>query len=312
VLVDSHRKAGLISSQDAQGALKEFYELEKNIACQIIQALGKNCETVPEGFYIIHTKSMPALVLYSKGLDEFDKENYDQARDSFQKALDEDPKFDLALAALLATPTSAMLLMNDSQMASAAASSGPSSSVAGSAVVKTAASTTAATTTASTSAGVLGMSTTTLTVGGAAVVGAVALAAGGGGGGGGDTPPQNPVNVGANLNGTWRGTWTDTTDGTSGDAIFTLTQAGSSVSGTVSVPGDTCLPQGSVTGNVSGSSVNLTIQSGAETVTVRATADIKAMTLNGSWDYTASASQECADSTGTFSCTLTGGADIRW
>jgi tetratricopeptide (TPR) repeat protein len=314
VLVDSHRKAGLISSQDAQGALKEFYELEKNIACQIIQALGKDCQTVPKGFYIIHTKSMPALVLYSKGLDEFDKENYDQARDSFQKALDEDPKFDLAMAALLATPTSAMLLLNDSQMASAAASSGPSPSVAGSAVVKTAASTTAASTTASTSAGVLGMSTTTLTVGGAAVVGAVALAAGGGGGGGGggDTPPQSPSDVPANLDGTWRGTWTDTTDGTRGEAIFTLTQTGSSVTGTVSVPGDTCLPEGSVTGTVSGSSVNLTIQSGAETVTVNATADTKAMTLDGTWDYTASATQDCADSTGNFSCTLTGGADINW
>ena len=312
VLVDSHRKAGLISSQDAQGALKEFYELEKNIACQIIQALGKDCQTVPEGFYIIHTKSMPALILYSKGLDEFDKENYDQARDSFQKALDEDPKFDLALTALLATPTSAMLLMSDSQVATAAASSGPSPSVAGSAVVKTAASTTVASTSASTGAGVLGMSTTTLTVGGAAVVGAVALAAGGGGGGGGDTPPQNPVNVPANLDGTWRGTWTDNTDGTSGEAIFTLTQTGSSVTGTVSVPGDTCLPEGSVTGTVSGSSVNLTIQSGAESVTVNATADTKAMTLDGRWNYTASVSQECADSTGTFSCTLTGGADIRW
>jgi TolB-like protein/outer membrane protein assembly factor BamD (BamD/ComL family) len=310
VVVDSHQRAGLISSQNAQGVLTEFYDLEKKIACQIIQALGKNCETVPEGFYIIHTKSLPALVLYSKGLDEFDRENYDEARELFQQSLDEDPKFDLALAALLATPTSAMLLMDDSQMASAAASSGPSSATAGTAVASSAAGSGAST--ASASAGVMGLSTTTLTVGGAAVVGAVALAGGGGGGSGPDAPaPSGPAAV-TDLSGTWRGTWTDTTDGTSAEAILTLTQTDSSVSGTVSVSGDACLPAGNVTGSISANGANLTITSGSERVTLNATADLTALTLNGTWDYTASASEICLGDSGNFTGALTGGADIHW
>jgi TolB-like protein/Tfp pilus assembly protein PilF len=310
VVVDSHQKAGIISSQDAQGVLKEFYDLEKKIACQIIQALGKNCETVPDGFYIIHTKSLPALVLYSRGLDEFDRENYDEAREMFQKSLDEDPKFDLALAALLATPTTAMLLMDDSQMASAAASSGPSPAAAGTAVAASAAGSGAST--ASAGAGVMGLSTTTLTVGGAAAIGVVALAGAGGGSSGGDAPaPSGPAAV-TDLSGTWRGTWTDTTDGSIGEATLTLTQTGSAISGTVSVPGDTCLPAGNVTGNVSGSSVNLTIQSGAVTATLNANADTSAMTMNGTWTFSAPESPDCDGDTGNFSCTLTGGADIHW
>jgi tetratricopeptide (TPR) repeat protein len=313
VVVDSHQKAGLISSQDAQGELKEFYDLEKKIACQIIQALGKNCETVPGGFYIIHTKSLPALVLYSKGLDEFDRENYDEAREMFQKSLDEDPRFDLAMAALLATPTSAMLLMSDSQMASTAASSGPSSVTAGTAVTASGAGSAATASTVSASTGVLGLSPTTLTVAGVAVAGGAALAAGGGGGGGGGDPsaPVQPASV-TDLSGTWRGTWTDNTDGTSGEAIFSLTQNGSALTGTVSVTGAPCLPGGNVSGSVSGNGVNLTIQSGTESVTLNATFDPSAKTLAGPWDYAAPTPSDCAGDTGSFSGTLTGGADVTW
>jgi tetratricopeptide (TPR) repeat protein len=309
VVVDSHQKAGLVSSQDARGELKRFYDLEKKIACQIIQALGRDCRSVPDGFYIIHTRSMPALVFYSRGLDEFDKQNYDEARDLFQKSLDEDPKFDLALAALLATPTSAMLLMDDSQMASAAASSGPSSATAGSAVVTSASGSGA--TTASAAGGFLGMSPTTLTVAGLAAAGGVALAAGGGGGGGGDPGVDEGPDKVPKLTGIWRGIWTNTTDGSSGEVLLDLTQTQTSLTGSVTVPGDSCLPQGSrVSGTFSIPDVSLTIQSGSETVAINATADTTTMTMNGSWSYTQSS--ECAGDSGTFSCALTGDADIRW
>jgi TolB-like protein/outer membrane protein assembly factor BamD (BamD/ComL family) len=315
VVVDAHQRAGLISSQDARGQLKEFYDLEKKIACQIIQALGKDCQKVPDGFYMIHTKSMPALVLYSRGLDEFDKENYDEARDLFQQSLDEDPKFDLALAALIATPTSAMLLMNNSEMASAAASTGPSSATAGTAVVT--AGTGSGATTASAGAGFLGLSPTTLTVAGVAVAGGAALAAGGGGGGGGgggDSPPPSTPAAVTSLSGTWRGIWTDNSpNGGSGEVLLNLTQNGSALTGTVTVPSDSCLPaNSSVTGTYSGTTVSLTIQSGSETVTANASVDTTSMTMNnGSWNYTASGA-DCAGDAGIFSCTLTGGADINW
>jgi tetratricopeptide (TPR) repeat protein len=315
VVVDSHQKAGLISSQGAKGELKEFYDLEKKIACQIVQALGKDCQKVPDGFYIIHTKSMPALVFYSKGLDAFDQQKYDEAREQFQKSLDEDPEFDLALIALMATPTSAMLLMDDSQMVSAAASSGPSSATAGTAVVSSAGTAGSTASAASAGGGFLGLSTTTLTVGGAAAVGVVALAAGGGGGGGGGEPTSSGGTAStADLNGTWRGSWTDNSDGSTGTATLALTQSGTSVNGTVSIPGDTCLPEGTVTGTFSGNSASLTITSGAESITANGTLNTGTKTLSGTWNYANSASTECAGGSGTFSCTLltTGDADIRW
>jgi len=309
VVVDADQTAG-IHSQEAQGALKQFYDLEKQIACQIIEDLGRDCNAVPPGFSRIHTKSMPALVFFSKGLDDFDHEKYDEAREMFQKALEEDPQFELAEEALLATPTSAMLLMSEAQMISGASSSAPASTVAGTSVAPASvAGSGAASASASVAAGALSIAPTTAIVGGAALAG-VALA-GGGGGGGDSGPSAQPASI-TDLSGDWRGAWIDNTDGSSGEAIFSLTQTGSAVSGTVSVTANECLSQGNVSGTVSGAIANLTIQSGAETVVLNANADTAAMTLAGSWSYTASASTDCAGDTGSFSGTLTGGADIQW
>ena len=298
-VVDADRKAS-IGAQEAKGELKQFYDLEKEIACQIIEDLGKSCDAAPAGFHKIHTQSMPALVAYSWGLNYFDEENYDEARESFQKALEEDPQFELAAAALLATPTAAMISMDTSQMVSTASSNGPSSAVAGS---STAGSSVAATGTS----GTVGFPPMTAIVGGVAVVGGgLALAGGGGGGGGSPEPTPN-----ADLTGEWHGPWTDS-EGTSGEALFSLTQTGNAVSGTVSVTGDDCLTTGTVSGTVSGNSANLSVQSGAETVTLDGTYDNAAKTLTGRWNYTASSSVDCAGDTGDYLATLTGGANIDW
>ncbi len=309
-VVDADQKSS-IGAQEAKGELKEFYDMEKQIACQIIEDLGRDCATVPAGFNKIHTRSMPALVSYSWGLHYFDEENYDEAREMFQKALEEDPQFDLAEEALLATPTAAMVSMETSQIVASASSSGPPSSVAGTAVVG--ASSTGSTVATAGVVGTVGVTPTTAIVAGvAALGGGVALAGGGGGGGGGSNgPPNQPTDL-ANLTGDWRGPWTDAT-GASGEATLSLTQSGSSINGTVSVTGDDCLSAGNVTGNVSGNRANLSIRSGGETVTLNGTYDNSAKTLNGTWDYTASASPSCAGGTGSFSTTLTtGGADINW
>ena len=171
VVVDSEQKSS-ISTQEAQGALKEFYDLEKVIAYDIIEDLGHDPDKVPGEFGKIHTKSLAALTSFSVGLDYLDQEKYDEAREEFQKALDEDPKFDLAEAALLATPLSAMMLMSSSEMISGLSSSGTSSAAAGSAVVK----------------GVgLATTATAITAGAVVVVGG-AVAAGGGDDGGNDLP----------------------------------------------------------------------------------------------------------------------------
>lgn len=306
-VVDADRSTS-IGSQEVQGVIKHFYDLEKQIACQIIEDLGKNCDTVPAGFKKIHTKNLQALVWYSWGLEYFDEESYDDAREMFQKAIEEDPQFDLAASALLATPTSTMASMGTTQMISSASAAGPSSAVAGTAVAGTSSGTGTAIAATSAAGGVGFPPATAIAVGVAAVGGGVALAGGGGGGGDGPAPPP-PVST--NLTGDWSGTWVDDT-GASGSATFSLTQTGNTVNGTVSITGDDCLTAGNISGNVSGNTANLTIRSGAETVALSASSDNTAKTMTGTWNYTAS-SAGCAGETGDFSSSLTtGGADISW
>lgn len=304
VLVDADQKSGN-STQEVQGKLKQFYDLEKQVACQIIEDLGRDCEKVPDGFNIIHTKSRPALSWYSRGLDEFDRGNFDEARTMFRKSLDEDPQFDLAAEALVATPTSAMMLIGTSKMISSASSGAPSSATAGTAVSGTSAGGAAGAASAGTSAA--GFTPTTAIVAGAAAVGGGLALAGGGGGGGNDTPEDV-----TDLSGDWRGAWTDNTNGTSSEAVFSLTQTGTSISGTVTLTGNDCLSQGNLNGSISGTNVNLTITSGSESIALNAVVDTAAKTLNGTWNFTASASEDCSGDSGNFSATLTGGGDIHW
>ncbi|MGD9367010.1 MAG: tetratricopeptide repeat protein, partial [Desulfobacteraceae bacterium] len=106
-LVDADQAAG-IENQEAQGQLKKFYDLEKDIACQIIEDLDRSCDDAPPAFKKIHTKSLAALLLFGAGLNYLDEENDDEARASFQKAVEEDPSFELAQQALLDTPVPAM------------------------------------------------------------------------------------------------------------------------------------------------------------------------------------------------------------
>jgi tetratricopeptide (TPR) repeat protein len=306
-------KSTRISSQEARGVLKQFYNMEKEIACQIVEDLGKDCKAAPAGFNKIHTRSLPALVLYARGLDHFDEENYDKARKMFEKAIEEDPQFELAATALLTTPTSAMAFMSTSQMISSSASAGPSSTVAGTAVASTSASGSAIAATSATG-GVGFPPMTAIAAGVAAVGGGIALAGGGGGSDGGSdggidsggTPPP-PVN----LTGDWKGTWEDAL-GAGGDATFSLTHRNDTVSGTVSISGNPCLTTGDISGRVSGTSAELTIQSAGETILLDAEAGATAKTLNGFWNFSASG-VGCAGDSGTFSTSLTtGSADIQW
>jgi TolB-like protein len=307
-VVDADRKAS-IGAQEAKGVLTQFYDLEKQIACQIIEDLGKRCDAAPAGFHKIHTKSMPALVAYSWGLKHFDEENYDAARQSFQKALEQDPQFELAEQALLATPTIAMLAMGTSQVISSVSSSGPSSSAAGTAIAGTSTAGTAATA-SSVAAGAVGFPPMTTVLGGVALVGGGVALAGGGGGGGSDGPANQPADQG-DLNGDWRGIWTDAT-GASGEAAFSLTQTGNAVSGTISLSGGDCLATGDVSGNVSGNQAALSIQSGQETVAMNVTVDNAANTLAGTWNYSSSA-LGCTGEAGNLTADLTtGDADIGW
>jgi len=59
-MVDADQVAD-IDTQEAKGELKAFYDLEKDIACQIVEDLGKSCKDAPPAFFKIHTKSLAAL-----------------------------------------------------------------------------------------------------------------------------------------------------------------------------------------------------------------------------------------------------------
>jgi tetratricopeptide (TPR) repeat protein len=305
VVVDAHQKSGN-STQEVRGRLKQFYDLEKQLACRIIEDLGRDCEKVPDGFHIIHTKSLPALEWYSRGLDQFDRGHFDEARTMFRKSLDEDPKFDLAAEALMALPTSALMLMGTSKMISGASSGAPSSTTAGTAVSGTSTGGTGVAASAGTSAA--GITPTTAIAAGAAVVVGGGLALAGGGGGGGDKPSEEVTD----LSGDWQGTWVNYSNETSNEALFSLTQTGTSISGTVTLDGEDCFSQGTLNGSISGNNVNLTITSGSEIVALNAVYDAAADTLDGTWSYTASASEGCAGDTGNFSAALTGAGDIAW
>jgi hypothetical protein len=301
VVVDAEQKEN-VGARQAEGELKHFWELEKQIACGIVEDLGRDCDTMPEAFGKIHTKSMPAMLAYSEGLDYMDEQRYDEARVMFQQALDEDPDFDLAEIALMAAPYSVMIGLATTDMVSSASSGGVPSATAGTAVAGSAVTGTAAGTAA---AGGIGLGTTAAVVGGVAVVGGgVALVAAGGssGGGGGKTTPPSV----ANITGDWRGTWNDA-GGTSGEISLSLEQSKASVSGSALLTGSECISNGTVSGNVSGNNVTLTIDAGTEQATFTATFNQNALT--GELKYTEGA---CKGDTANVETTLTGGADVSW
>lgn len=278
VLFDAERNAD-IGGQDVEGDLDSFFVLQKQIACGIITAMGKNCDSAPGAFHKPHTTSWPAFVSFSKGLDQFDNNQYDEARASFQEALRQDPDFDLARQALETTPTSAMLLWNTSQIMSNTSAIGVTPSAAGSATI---------------SAG--GLSTTTFLVAGGVVVaaGAVALAAGGGSSG----PPTGPISIA----GDWTGTWIE-----QGDIALNLTQNQQTVSGTMAFSSTSCASPGTVSGTVSGDRVLLEFSSGPDTARFEGT--YTRTTMNGSLQFI---SGNCAGQEGNATFQLLSSADVIW
>lgn len=331
-------KADKIDTREAQGALKEFFNLEKSIACGIIEDLGRDCDDMPGSFRRIHTKSLAALTSFSIGLDYLDQEKYDEAREQFQKALREDPDFDLAKKTLALTPLSAMLLLSSSQMVSTLSGSALSSTTVGSVAAGSAV------------AGGGGVGVVGIAGGAIALAGGVALAAGGGGGGGSDPPDPNTVDndkdgytenqgdcndgnssihPGAaeacgdgidqncdgsdpacprNLTGAWVGTWTDSS-GNVGKISLDLTQAGAStsVTGTAEISGAGCVLSGSLSGSVSGDHFQADITSGSGLASFEA--DCTDTAMAGTLDIT---SGSCAGHSGDFSTSITGSATIRW
>lgn len=106
------------------------------------------------------------------------------------------------------------------------------------------------------------------------------------------TPPT------VDVTGTWSGTWTSSNDIDHGNLAATLTQSGTSVSGTVSITESPCISSGSVSGTVSGNNVVFGVVSGTDTITYTATCTSTSM--SGTYSVNTG---ECAGDTGTFSMT---------
>jgi tetratricopeptide (TPR) repeat protein len=306
VVVDSEQM-NRINTQEVQGKLKKFYDLEKEIACDIVKDLGRDCSKMPGAFGKIHTKSLTALTSYSVGLDYFDQEKYDEARKEFQKAIDEDPEFDMARKALIYTPLSAMLILTTASMISSLSASGASSATIGSASAGTAV--------AGGGGGVGVVGTTTAVVVGAAAIGAgVALGNGGGGDEGGTPTPTPTPTVSANLTGIWVGTWTDSS-GQNNSGTITLNlnqpQGSTSVGGSATITyynnASGCTFNGGTlsSGNVSGNNFNANI--GPNTANYNAT--IGSSSMNGTLTIN---SGSCSINTNPFPISLTGSATINW
>lgn len=294
-VLDTSKKTS-VRKQEAEGVLTQFYILEKEAACDIVNDIGKHCDKMPSSFQKVHTKSLSALVAFSWGLEYGDQEKYDKAREMFQKAMEEDPEFELAEQALMATPTSAMLVKPIPQMIANASADGESSDVSGSALVASSRS---------------GISSTKLIVGGLAVVGGGVALAGGGGGGGGGVVGGSGGGTETTLTGTWYGSWQPN----SANMTLDIDQE-TATNSSIQVHSWECMPTGNVTsGTISGQDFNLTIQSSSAghiySLEGRCT-DNPCVHITGTWQAV-TATAPCTDGSGTFSITTEmGDGIIEW
>jgi len=102
-----------------------------------------------------------------------------------------------------------------------------------------------------------------------------------------------------NLSGTWDGTWQNTSPDTAKGAFtFTWTQAGSSLSGTITITASTCISGATISGSISGDKINFGAVKGQATVTYDGTVS-GGNTIKGSYH----AGPNCGNAVGTWTAT---------
>lgn len=99
------------SRQDVVGSFKvtseeeEFYVLEKEVVFNILKVLGVSLTPEEkEQVSKYHTKSLKAVIYFGMGLEALDEGNWEEAKNLFDKAHEEDPEFLLAGDAASACP----------------------------------------------------------------------------------------------------------------------------------------------------------------------------------------------------------------
>jgi hypothetical protein len=96
------RKSGTASAAVEQ---QDFFQLPMIITRDIVKILG--IVLTPEENEAVgrpHTKNFKAFLFYGQGLDALDQGNWQGASEYFMKALEQDPRFDLAAEALASCP----------------------------------------------------------------------------------------------------------------------------------------------------------------------------------------------------------------
>lgn len=101
-------RAEEIGQVSAQGEKSQFFRLEKELVFGMLQSLGiqkKNLDPdVLESAQNIHTTSMEALTAYGQGLMFLDQRDFRQAKAAFERSMQLDPQFDMAIDAFESTP----------------------------------------------------------------------------------------------------------------------------------------------------------------------------------------------------------------
>lgn len=97
-----------LGKAEVEGPVSEFFNLEKELVFNILEALGLKEEdlspSVKKSIRKIHTENFEAFLNYSKGLDYIDQKDFYKANEAFHTAVKLDPEFDIANNALLSYP----------------------------------------------------------------------------------------------------------------------------------------------------------------------------------------------------------------
>jgi tetratricopeptide (TPR) repeat protein len=83
------------------GSLLEFYQLEKNLAFDVIDAMGITLSSEEKAaIQKIPTKNLLAFMAFCRGLEQMDQHNWEAAGQEFAAALKQDPGFQMARSEL--------------------------------------------------------------------------------------------------------------------------------------------------------------------------------------------------------------------
>jgi tetratricopeptide (TPR) repeat protein len=108
ILTETSTDANNIGRSKSTGSFDTFFKVQKDIVFKLLEFLGikkQDLDTsVIKDIEKYHTNHLDAVLSYSRGLDFQDRGIIHKARESFRKALKEDPNFELAKKAESALP----------------------------------------------------------------------------------------------------------------------------------------------------------------------------------------------------------------